>query len=189
MNLPIEASSSAGLVLAGIFGTIFGVLLNKGRVTDYNVIVNFFRFKDMTVPKVMLTAITVGSIGIFAFVSMDWIAGFHIKETLLLGVSLGGLIFGAGMVIYGYCPGTGIAAMATGSVHALVGAIGMLVGGILYAISYGWVKANILPVGDFGKIQLQDITPVPAWLWIGLLVAATWASRWLLKDGTNPGKA
>ena len=45
-------------------------------------------------------------------------------------------IFGVGIVTYGYCPGTGIAAVATGSVHALVGFIGMLIGGILYAINY-----------------------------------------------------
>ena len=173
MNLPIETSSSTGLVLAAVFGTLFGILLNKGRVTDYNVIVNFFRFKDMTVLKVMLTAITVGSIGVYLLARIDWIAGYHIKDTLLLGVSLGGILFGAG---------TGIAAAATGSIHALIGISGMLVGGILYALSYGWIKENILPVGALGKVQLDDITPVPAPVWIGLLIIATWLSHRLLKN-------
>jgi uncharacterized membrane protein YedE/YeeE len=182
MNLPIETSSSTGLVLAAVFGSLFGILLNKGRVTDYNVIVNFFRLKDMTVLKVMLTAITVGSIGVYFFVRMDWIAGYHIKDTLLLGISLGGLLFGAGMVIYGYCPGTGIAAAATGSIHALVGFAGMLTGGILYALSYGWLKGNILPVGAYGKIRLDDITPAPAPLWIALLIIATVLSKRFLKN-------
>ena len=51
MNLPIPTSSFAGLILAAIFGLIIGVLLQKGRVSDYNVIVNFFRLRDMTVLK------------------------------------------------------------------------------------------------------------------------------------------
>ncbi|MGJ8723241.1 MAG: YeeE/YedE thiosulfate transporter family protein [Roseibacillus sp.] len=172
-------------MLAAIFGTLFGSLLNKGRVTDYNVIVNFFRFRDMTVPKVMLTAITVGSIGVYLFARLDWIAGYHIKDTLVLGVSLGGLLFGAGMVIYGYCPGTGIAAAAIGSVHALIGMVGMLVGGILYALSYGWVNEHILSVGVLGKIRLDEATPVPAPVWIALLIIATFLSHRFLKNHSS----
>jgi len=85
------------------------------------------------------------------------------------------------MVIYGHCPGTGIAAAATGSIHALVGFGGMLAGGIIYAISYPWIKENILTVGSFGKIRLNEITPVPAPVWIALLIVATLLSHRLLK--------
>lgn len=68
---------------------------------------------------------------------------------------LGALLFGIGMVIYGYCPGTGVAAMATGKLDAAAGFLGMLAGAALYALSYDWIAANILPIGNLGKMRLQ----------------------------------
>jgi len=187
MNLPISTSSTAGLVLAGVFGLVFGVLLNKGRVTDYNVIVNLFRLKDFTVLKVMLTAILVGGIGVALMMSAGWLSGWHIKDANLLGVILGGAIFGVGMVLYGYCPGTGVAAIATGSLHALVGFAGMLAGGVVYAITYGWVEAKVLSVAALGKVRLVDVTgiPAPVW-WIVFVVVALLLFRFLERRASRP---
>ena len=109
-------------------GRSAGWLLQRGRVTDYNVIVNQFRLRDFTVLKIMITAIVVGGIGVLVLKNAGH-ANYHIKEANLLGVALGAALFGIGMVIYGYCPGTALAAIGTGSLHALVGAVGMLVGG------------------------------------------------------------
>ena len=73
MNLPISTSSTGGLILSAVFGLVFGVLLQKGGVTNYNVIVNFFRLRDLTVLKVMLTAIVVGGIGVASMMAGGWI--------------------------------------------------------------------------------------------------------------------
>lgn len=173
MNLPVSTNSVGGLVLAGILGLLFGFLLNKGRVTDYNVIVNLFRLRDFTVVKIMMTAIVVGGIGVFAMMSMGWIEGYHIKDANLLGVALGSGIFGIGMALYGYCPGTAVAAIATGRLHALVGFIGMIAGGIAYALSFGWVKENILGVWSYGKVRIPEITGIPTGIWWVLLIAGT----------------
>jgi uncharacterized membrane protein YedE/YeeE len=100
-------------------------------------------------------------------------AQFHVKAADLLAVSLGAAIFGVGMVLYGYCPGTALAAIGAGSLHALVGAAGMLFGGILYALSFDWVKAHILPIGAMGKVQLHSLLGLDAsTTWIGLAVMA-----------------
>lgn len=167
--------------LALMIGAAFGALLHRGRVTSCNVIENQFRLKDYTVLKVMLTAIIVGGVGVM-FLADANLVKYAVKDTNLLGVALGAGIFGVGMVFYGYCPGTGLAAIATGSVHALVGAVGMIVGGILFALSFDWVKANILTVGAYGKIRLPDVTGVPAPVWLaGLTIVAlvffVWAER------------
>lgn len=169
MELPISTSSTAGMVLAAVFGTMFGILLNKGRVTEYNVIVNLFRLRDFTVLRVMMTAIVVGGIGVAAMMGFGWLEGYHIKGTNLLALVVGSALFGVGMVVYGYCPGTGVAAVATGSLHALVGFLGMIAGGVAYAYSYPWLKAEIFGVGDLGKIRLPDVTPVPGWGWLAIL--------------------
>ena len=109
---PITGTTS--LFLAIIFGFAFGWLLHRGRVADYNTIVRQFLFKDFTVIKVMLTAIVVGGIGVFLLVQMGYTM-FHIKQSDLLALSLGAELFGIGMVLYGYCSGTAVAAIGAGT--------------------------------------------------------------------------
>jgi hypothetical protein len=160
----------AALVAAILLGAVFGFLLHRGGVASYNVIVNQFRLRDFTVLKIMLTAIIVGGLGVLALHSAG-LANYQIKAANLLAVVLGGAIFGVGMVLYGYCPGTAIAAAAAGSLHALVGLAGLLVGGTLYAFSFPWIARNILPVGALGKVRLPEVTGVPALVWFALLAA------------------
>jgi uncharacterized membrane protein YedE/YeeE len=157
----IPITGTALLVLAVMFGAAFGFLLHRGRVANYNTIVRQFLLRDFTVIKIMMTAIVVGGIGVFALVQFGY-AQFHVKPADLLAISLGAAIFGIGMVLYGYCPGTALAAIGGGSLHALIGAGGMLVGGALYALSFDWVKANILPVGAMGKVQLPQLLGIGA---------------------------
>lgn len=166
MNFPIQGGTS--LVLALVFGAIFGVLLQRGHVVNYNTIVNQFRFKDFTVLKVMLTAILVGGVGVLAL-KYYGLASYHVKPADMLAVVLGAALFGIGMVLYGYCPGTGIAAVGSGSIHALVGAFGMIAGGMLYAFSFDWLKEHVMSVASYGKIRLPDITGVADVVWFAVL--------------------
>ena len=170
MNFPFAFITGSNLLWAGLlFGIIFGLLLHRGGVTDYNVIVRQFLFRDFTVLKVMLTAIVVGGVGVWLLHGQQ-LANFHIKPAAMLAVVTGAVLFGVGMVIYGYCPGTGVAAIATGRLDALAGFAGMLAGGVLFAFSYDWVAAHILPVGDFGKKRLPDLASLPEWAWYDALV-------------------
>lgn len=149
-------------------GMVFGALLHRGAVTRYDVIVNQFRLRDFTVMKVMLTAIVVGGLGVLVLHGAD-LASYHIKPSNLLAVVLGGILFGIGMVLYGYCPGTGIAAMATGAVDAMVGVLGMLVGGMLYGLTYPWVRDHVETVWAVGKKRLPELVNLPDIAWLGLL--------------------
>ena len=126
MNIPV--TGPALLPLGILFGFIFGWLLQRARLTDTNVIIAQLRLRDYTLFKVMLTAIIVGGIGVF-FLHSGGLAAYHIKPANLLAVAVGAVLFGIGMAIYGYCPGTGLAAIGTGSWHALAGAVGMLARG------------------------------------------------------------
>lgn len=162
----------AALLLAPVFGFAFGWLLERGRVTSYDVIVNQLRLRDFTVLKIMLTAIVVGGIGVLVLTEAG-LAKWAVRDTNLLAVALGGALFGVGMVLYGYCPGTGLAAIGTGSVHALVGAGGMVVGAMAYAGAYDWLRVHVIPVGQLGRVTLADVTGVPLGvLYAGLAVLA-----------------
>ncbi len=183
MNFPVSPETALWLVLP--MGLVFGVLLHRGGVADYNVIVNQFRFRDFTVLKIMFTAIIVGGIGVLLLKSSGH-AQYHIKPANMLGVALGAALFGIGMVLYGYCPGTGVAAMATGSLHALTGFIGMLIGGVLYALSFTWVEAHIQKVAALGKLRLPEVTGIPDWGWFGILCVIAGVVFWLIETRTRP---
>ncbi len=183
MNLPLTGAAS--LILAVVLGMAFGWLLHRGGVTNYNVIVNQFRFRDFTVLKVMFTAIIVGGIGVLILTKTGH-AQFHIKPANLLGVTLGAALFGVGMVLYGYCPGTGVAAVATGSLHALVGVGGMLAGAVLFALSFAWVETHIQKVAALGKVRLPDVTGVPDWAWFIVLIGVAGVVFWLIETKARP---
>jgi uncharacterized protein len=183
MTLPITGETARWLAIP--FGMLFGVLLHRGGVANYNVILNQFRFRDFTVLKIMLTAIVVGGFGVWALHGMGH-AQYQIKPANLLGVALGAALFGVGMVLYGYCPGTGVAAIATGSLHALVGFAGMLAGAVLYALSFPWVEKHIQPVAALGKVRLPDITGIPDWAWLTILLTIAGGVFWLLERGAKP---
>ena len=165
------------LLLGLLTGFLFGFFLQKARVTKFDVIVNQFRFKDFTVLKVMLTAIVTGGAGVY-LLRFEGLANLHVKPAQMVGVVLGGLIFGVGMAVLGYCPGTGLAAAAEGSRHALWGVLGMLLGAAVFAEMYAFLSGNVLKWADFGKITLPDVTGVPAWAWLAglaLVAAAVFA--------------
>jgi len=116
-----------------------------------------------------------------SFLHGNGYAEYHVKPANLLGVALGASLFGIGMVLYGYCPGTGVAAIATGSLHALVGFAGMLVGAVLYALSYSWIEAHIQNVATLGKVRLPDLSGIPDWGWFAILIILAGIVFWFLE--------
>jgi len=163
------------LAQGALAGLIFGFLLQRGGVTRYSVILGQFLLKDFTVLKVMLTAIVVGAVGIYGMRAMGLLeqAEMHIKSATLLGNAPGGVIFGIGMVILGYCPGTGVGAMADGSRHAIFGVLGMLAGAAVFAETHQWLDEAALKVGDLGTVTIPGETGLsPWWFIVGMAVAA-----------------
>jgi hypothetical protein len=157
---------SAGGLAAGF---VFGFLLQKGQVSKYRVIVGQFLMVDHTVLKIMLTAVFVGAVGIYGMLALGLIDHLLIKPALLLGVGLGGLIFGVGMTGLGYCPGTGVAAAGEGSRHAWFGILGGVFGSMVFAEAYPWLATHVLDVWDFGKVTFSDLTGLSPWVFVGLL--------------------
>lgn len=156
-------ASPGTLALGALTGLVFGFLLQKGGVTRYQVILGQFLLKDFTVLKIMLTAVVVGGAGVYAMLELGLIGGLHVKAAHLLANTAGGVLFGIGMTVLGYCPGTGVAALGDGSRHAIAGVLGMIAGAALYAESYPWVKANVLGLGELGKETLVTATGISPW--------------------------
>jgi len=174
------------LALGLLTGILFGVLLQKGRVAKYRVILGQFLLKDWTVVKIMGTAVVVGAVGIYALLPTDAVS-LHLKPLAWGGIIAGGLCFGIGMAVLGYCPGTGVAACGEGRKDALVGVLGMLFGAGMYVAAYQPIQGFIERFGSEGKTTLPEITETSPWLWIsGLIVVAIAAVILSKKNQRSP---
>jgi uncharacterized protein len=169
------------LLGAILFGLAFGFLLQKGGVGKYHILIGQLLLQDFTVIKVMLTAIAVGMIGIFALHRFAKV-NLHIKPTRIGPNIIGGLIFGAGFALIGYCPGTAAAALGQGNWDALFGMLGLVVGSYIYAVLSGRLKASVEKWGDKGKLLLPDAIHAPRAVFIpvfsGILFAALFVLGW-----------
>ncbi len=122
----------------------------------------------MTIVKFMLSTIIVSMIGIYLLKDFGIIT-LSVKATSFGANVVGGLIFGIGWGLLGYCPGTAAGALGEGRWDALSGILGMLVGAALYAEVYPFLKSTVLSWGSYGKITLPDILGLNHWTVIIIL--------------------
>lgn len=175
-DTPARAAPSASdpsdaprqLWLGLLFGVVFGFLLQKGGVAKYEVLMGALLLTDFTVMKVMLTAIVVGMVGIFGMHALGLVK-LHVKKTQYAANIGGGLLFGVGFALLGYCPGTGAAALGQGNFDAFVGILGMIAGSHLYA-ELSHPLAPLQTWGHRGGIMLNELVGMPLRLFIVLFV-------------------
>jgi uncharacterized membrane protein YedE/YeeE len=165
------------LVYGLITGILFGFFLQKARVLRYDKQVGALRLMDMTIVKFMLSSILVGMVGVYLLHDLG-LAKLSLKPTILGGNILGGLIFGLGWGLLGYCPGTSAGALGEGRWDALWGILGMLAGAALFAEAYPVLKGTVLTWGDYGKITIPQILGVRHWIVIPLFVVGGIALFW-----------
>ena len=157
-----------------ITGILFGFFLQKGRVLRYDKQLGALLFQDFTIIKFMMSHISVAMVGVYLLVDLD-MAKLSIKPTILGAVIIGGLLFGVGWGIVGYCPGTSLGALGEGRWDALWGIGGMLVGAGLYAEAYPLLKTTVLTWGNYGKITIPQVLGINHWIVITVIVAAVLA--------------
>ncbi|KIH76851.1 hypothetical protein SAMN05660860_00733 [Geoalkalibacter ferrihydriticus] len=159
-----KKSDKAPLLWGLLFGIAFGFLLHKGGATKYDVILGQLLLTDFTVVKIMLSAVVTGMIGIYAMKNLGWIK-LSIKSGSFGMNIVGGLIFGVGFAVLGYCPGTIAGAVGNGYLDALVGGLaGIVIGSGLFAALYPRLKTGILAKGDFGDLTLPRLFKVNEWV-------------------------
>jgi uncharacterized protein len=151
---------------AVVFGLTFGFLLQRGGLGYYDVLENQLLLQDFTVVKVMLTAILVGMIGVHL---LNKFAGtkMHIPPMRIAANVLGGLIFGVGFALAGYCPGTAVVALGQGAVSAVVFMLGMVTGSYLYAELSKALKASIETRGVREELTFPELFHIRTGTFIG----------------------
>ncbi len=168
-------------LLGLLTGLVFGFLLQKGGVLRFDRQIGALLFRDMTIVKFMFSAILVGSVG-FQLMSDAGLITLSHKALNVGAVVIGGLLFGAGWAVAGYCPGTAVGALGEGRWHALFVIAGMLLGAALYAEAYPYFKDTVLVWKDYGKVGLPQLLKVSPWqcivvLWGVGIVTFVWCEH------------
>ena len=163
-----------------ISGIIFGIFLQKAQVLRYDKQIGAMRFIDMTIFKFMLSSIIVSAIGLYLLKDLGLIK-LSVKGTSIGAQLVGGSLFGVGWGLLGYCPGTAVGAVGEGRLDALWGILGMLLGAALYAETYPFMKAKIIPLGNYGKLTLPQALGVSHWLVVVIFAIITLAMFYLFE--------
>jgi len=146
-----------------VTGMVFGVLLQRAQVIRYDKQLAALRFKDFTILKFMMSAIIVGMVGTY-FLYDQGLVKLSIKPTILGGTITGGLLFGVGWALLGYCPGTSMGALGEGRTDAFWGILGAVAGAALYAEMFPYLQDTLLKMHDYGKITLPQLLGVNHWI-------------------------
>jgi uncharacterized membrane protein YedE/YeeE len=175
----VRSDKKIQLALGLLSGIAFGFLLQKSGVAAYNVVLGQLLLTDFTVLKVMLSAVLVGMIGIYALKAAGLVR-LHTKPGSIGATVIGGLIFGAGFALLGYCPGTAAAATGTGAPDALVGMAGIVIGAGLFARFYPALDRTVLHRGEFPEGTVPEILGVPPWIVVALVAIMIVGIFWAL---------
>ena len=152
-------------------GFLFGYILQRAGLADARRIAALFYLKRLDVLWVLLSALVTALLGLWGlgYLGLLDLQQLYWLPTYLLPMGLGGLVFGLGMVLGGYCPGTAFAALATGKGDALVFLLGLMSGILLFGEGYPlWSEFH---QSDFrGVVRLDQVLGLPLGLTIALVV-------------------
>jgi len=161
------------IIIGLIVGFVFGYTLQRTGITKYPRVVGMLLLKDFKILKFMLTAVTFSMIGFYALDSLGIIT--LNPKSLDLGKLVGGLIFGAGMGLLGYCPGTMLSRIGEGKKDAWIGLVGTVLGILFFAVNIQFFKAHFKSrsvSGDISEalgIHPWIIVPVAAIIFIAII--------------------
>jgi hypothetical protein len=159
----------ASLLVAFVIGIGFGFFLERAGFGSARKLVAQFYLSDLAVFKVMFTAIVTAMLGLtyLAWMGLLDLSLVYVVRTYWIAQVVGGLLLGVGFVVGGYCPGTSVAAVATGRIDALVYALGIGAGTLAFAGLFPWLRGLYL-AGSAGAKTLPQVFHLP----YGLVVFA-----------------
>ena len=148
-------------LFALLTGIVFGMFLEKAGFGNARKLVQQFYFSDMSMFKVLFSAIVTAMIGIYwlGYLGVLDITQIYINGTYLWPQIVGGILFGFGFVICGLCPGTSCVAVFTGKLDGLAVFAGMFVGLLLYGETEPFLRKaiNYSAMGDVSLYELINI--------------------------------
>lgn len=175
-------ASPRAFLAAFVIGLLFGLALERAGFGSSRRLAAVFYFKDMAVVKVMFTAVITAMLGLCYCTSLGIISvqAIYLMPTVYGAQIVGGLLFGIGFVMSGWCPGTAAVGLGSGKLDAFVFLIGTIVGSILFNELFALVKP-LYELGNQGVLSVYDSLhvsqPLFALLFTLVAIGAFWGSE------------
>ena len=187
----LDTLDSAKAFLASLLiGIAFGFFLERAGFGSSRKLTGVFYFKDMDVIKVMFTAVITAALGLTCCIVMGWITieSIYLMPTVYGAYVVGGLIFGVGFVMGGWCPGTAAAGLASGKMDALIFLFGAVIGSALFNEMFGLIKP-LYQWGQGGVVFVYDTLGMSKVAFNVLLSIAAvimfWGCEWIERRRTD----
>jgi uncharacterized membrane protein YedE/YeeE len=159
------ANDEIRLLTAVVIGFLFGFALERGGFGNARKLAGQFYLHDMTVFKVMFTAILVAMVGLYTLAGMGWVdmAAVWINPTFMWAQVAGGFLLGIGFIMSGLCPGTAVVAAGSGRWDGVVTLGGIFLGIALFTVAVDGVPAleRLYSAGDLGVSVLPALFGLP----------------------------
>ena len=186
-------NSAIAMVVSIIIGFFFGLFLEKAGFGSSKRLAAIFYFRDMTVLKVMFSAVITAAIGFSLFIGFELVSveNVYILNTFYFAQIVGGLLLGIGFVIGGWCPGTAAVGVSSGSIDALLFLVGAVGGSILYNELYPFIS-GLKEIGSSGTHFVYDDIGVSRAFFVMIFtiigICCFWGAEFLEKKRFGKGQ-
>jgi len=178
MNFPlpefiaVSAANPWTYVLFGVIGFAFGFTLEMSGFGDSRKLAAQFYFTEMTVIKVMFTAIVTAMVLLFGAVGLGILdfSQVWVNPTYLWSGLLGGLIMGVGFIVGGFCPTTSLASASTGKIDGMFFMLGGFFGAFLFGETERYFTNWYNNAGYYGRLTLDQVLNLPVGVVVLLIV-------------------
>jgi rhodanese-related sulfurtransferase len=170
--IAVSAANPWTYVLFGVIGFAFGFTLEMSGFGDSRKLAAQFYFKELTVIKVMFTAIVTAMVLLFGAVGLG-LLNFEqvwVNPTYLWSGLLGGLIMGVGFIVGGFCPTTSLASASTGKIDGMLFMLGGFVGAFLFGETEQYFTNWYNNAGYYGRLTLDQVFGIPVGVVVLLVV-------------------
>ena len=170
--LAVSASNPWTYVLFGVIGFAFGFTLEMSGFGNSRKLAAQFYFTDLTVLKVMFTAIVTSMVLTFGAVGLGILdfSQVWVNPTYLSSGILGGLIMGVGFIVGGFCPTTSLAAASTGKIDGMFFVGGGFFGALLFSETEKYFDNWYTNSGYYGRLTLDQVFGLPVGVVVLLVV-------------------
>ncbi len=165
------------LVIALLIGMAFGFVLESAGFSSSRKLAGVFYGYDFTVLRVFFTAAVTAMLGLLYFSYMGWIdlSMVYVNETYVVATIVGGVIMGLGFVTGGFCPGTGMCAVAIGKIDAMVFMGGMFIGILFFSEAFSLFE-GIYYSNYLGPVKVYDSLGLSSGVFALLLIIVALAA-------------
>lgn len=168
------------LLIALLIGIGFGFALEQAGFSSSRKLAGMFYGYDTTVIKVFFTASIVALVGsqILSYLGLLNLNLVFVNEFYVYASIVGGIIMGAGFIMGGFCPGTGLSALSIGKIDAMAFFAGALTGAFLFAETFPLIQ-NLANGSYKGPVKVNEALGMSPGLFTFLLIAAAVLMFWI----------